>query len=71
LKIKAIIDQPDGTRELTAVLTPDQHRFLIEYAISDILSKGVMLPHVKDDVVTIVELEDAYSENPSNTGHPA
>ena len=57
MKIKAIINREDGTRELVAHLTEDQHRFLMEYAIADILSKGVMIPHVKDDVVTIVEMD--------------
>ena len=57
MKIKAIVNKEDGTRELTAVLTEDQHKFLMEYAIADILSKGVMIPHVKDDVVTIVEMD--------------
>ena len=57
MKVKAIINREDGTRELTAHLTEDQHKFLLEYAIADILSKGVMIPHVKDDVVTIVEMD--------------
>lgn len=67
MKIKAIINREDGTRELTAVLTEDQHRFLMEYAIADILSKGVMIPHVKDDVVTIVEMDDNNVKNLCNT----
>lgn len=67
MKIKAIIQREDGTRELTADLTEDQHKFLIEYAIADILSKGVMIPHVKDDVVTIVEMDTNNVETSSNT----
>ena len=57
MKIKAIVQHEDGSRELTAFLDEAQHRFLLEYAIADILSKGVMVPHVKDDVVTIVEMD--------------
>ena len=67
MKIKAIIHKEDGTRELTAHLTEDQHKFLLEYAIADILSKGVMIPHVKDDVVTIVEMDTNEVKVQSNS----
>ena len=67
MKVKAIINREDGTRELTAHLTEDQHKFLLEYAIADILSKGVMIPHVKDDVVTIVEMDTTEVKVQSNS----
>jgi len=62
LKIKAIIEKEDGKRELTAVIDEQQHRYLLEHALADILSKGVMVPVVHDDVVTIVEMDERHVE---------
>jgi len=65
VKIKAIIENDNGTRELQATLTDEQHRYLLEYALADIMSKGVMVPVVHDEVVTLVEIDSA------DVGQPA
>ena len=57
MKIQTLVETADGTVEFSAVLTEEQHKFLIEYAIQDILRKGVAIPVVQDDVVTIMKLE--------------
>lgn len=42
MKISTIIEQPDGNYEFTAVLTPDQHAFLIEFAVKELLRAGLI-----------------------------
>ena len=42
MKIKTVIEMPDGNYEFTANLTADQHSFLLEYAIRDMMLKGLI-----------------------------
>ena len=42
MKIKTIVEQKDGTYEFTAMLTPEQHQFLLEYAVRDLVAKGLV-----------------------------
>jgi len=42
MKIKALIEKADGMYEFTADLSADQHQFLVEYAIRDLIMKGLM-----------------------------
>jgi len=42
MKVKAIIEKTDGVYEFTAELSTDQHNFLVEYAIRDLITKGMM-----------------------------
>ena len=51
MKIKAVVENQDGTFEFTANLTPEQHQFLIEYAVQDLLRKGLFIPEVDDNNV--------------------
>ena len=62
MKIKTIIDKEDGTYEFQAVLTTEQHSFLIEYAVRDLMMKG-LLPFVtagqpNGDVTVLVPTYD-------------
>ena len=60
MKITTIIDKPDGSYEFKANLTDSQHRFLLEYAIRDLVTKGFSLFNVdeKSEVVTIMNLDN-------------
>lgn len=42
MHIKTIVEQPDGNYEFQAVLTPDQHAFLIEFAVKELLAAGLI-----------------------------
>ena len=42
MDITSIIETPEGDFTFTAVLTADQHQFLIEYAIRDLFAKGLL-----------------------------
>jgi hypothetical protein len=55
MKIKAIYENQDGQHEINAVLTEDQHKFLIEFALLELLRKGLMIPVVHNDEVTLIE----------------
>jgi len=59
MKIKAIYDNQKGSHEFKATLSEDQLKFLLEYALLDILRKGMMIPLVHDDQLTLVEFEKA------------
>jgi hypothetical protein len=55
MKIKALYENNEGQHELNAVLTEDQLKFLIEYALLELLRKGLMIPEVHNDQVTLIE----------------
>lgn len=42
MKIKSIVESPEGNYEFSAELTPQQHSFLIEYAVRDLVRKGLI-----------------------------
>lgn len=42
MHIKTIVEQPDGNYEFNAVLTADQHAFLIEFAVKELLAAGLI-----------------------------
>ena len=42
MKIKTIVEQPDSNYEFQAELTPEQHAFLIEFAIKELLAAGLI-----------------------------
>lgn len=42
MKIKTLIETPDGNYEFTAELSQMQHQFLIEYAVRDLMMKGLL-----------------------------
>ena len=42
MKIKAIVEQADGNYEFQAELTADQHAFLIEFAIKELIRHGLI-----------------------------
>ena len=61
MKIKSIVENAEGTFEFSANLTPEQHAFLIEYAVRDLLRKG-LLPFMsaenEADLVKVVPASD-------------
>ena len=42
MKITTIVEKPEGAYEFTADLNALQHTFLLEYAIRDLITKGLM-----------------------------
>ena len=42
MKVTALVEQPDGVFQFTADLTPEQHQFLIEFAIRALMAKGLI-----------------------------
>ena len=40
--IKTIIERDDKSFEFTAVLNPDQHAYLINFAVSTLMARGVI-----------------------------
>ena len=42
MQVKTIVENKDGQFEFNANLTPEQHAFLIEYAIRDLVRKGLV-----------------------------
>lgn len=64
MKIKAIVEKPEGTFEFNAELTPMQHQFLIEYAIRDLMTKGLIPFHTpegkegEDELVVVSPIFD-------------
>ena len=67
MKIKAIYENQDGQHEINAVLTEDQHKFLIEFALLELLRKGLMIPVVHNDEVTLIEFGKNTNEQTLNT----
>lgn len=72
MKIKVIQEREDGTYEFTANLTEAQHKFLLEFAIQDLLRKGLSVPIMgeDDEVVSIVNMKDD-DEDPNSAGRPS
>ena len=42
MKIKTIVEQENGNYEFQAELTPEQHAFLIEFAIKELVRAGLI-----------------------------
>jgi hypothetical protein len=61
MKIKSIVESPDGNFEFSADLTPPQHAFLIEYAIRDLVRKG-LIPFIsaedEHDLAKVIPVSD-------------
>lgn len=74
MKIRAIYENDEGQHQLDAVLSPEQLKFLLEYALLELLRKGLMVPVVHNESVTLVDFsqsenETSDAEAPSNSGH--
>lgn len=48
MKVKTVVENESGIFEFQAELTPQQHAFLLEYAIRDLIRKG-LLPFLNID----------------------
>lgn len=53
MKIKAVVENEDGSFEFSANITGLQHQFLIEYALQDLIRKGLFIPDIKEETVQI------------------
>ena len=42
MKIKSIVEREDGIYEFQAELTPEQHQFLIDYAVKTLMVQGLL-----------------------------
>lgn len=62
MKVKTIVEHQDGTFEFSAELTPEQHSFLLEYAIRDLVRKG-LIPFVsaesESELAHVIPLSDS------------
>lgn len=64
MKITAIVEKPEGNYEFTANLTEEQHRFLIEYAIRDMMTKGLLPFDSRHTPDTDVIIHPDFEEDP-------
>lgn len=58
MKIKTIVEREDGSFEFIAFLTPEQHNFLIEFAIQEMIRRGLSIPFTADEIGNIVVESD-------------
>ncbi len=62
MKIKTVVENHDGTFEFSAELTPQQHAFLLEYAVRDLVRKG-LIPFIsadsEEELAPIIPLTDS------------
>ena len=42
MKIKTIVENETGSFEIAADLTPEQHTFLLEFAVNELFRRGLM-----------------------------
>ena len=56
VKVVAVVEREGGVYQFTAELTASQHQFLIEYAIRDLVNKGLMPFTVNDEGEGVVEV---------------
>ncbi len=42
MKVKTVVELPEGNYEFKAELTPEQHAFLIEFAVRELLRAGLI-----------------------------
>ena len=42
VKIKTVVEQADGNYTFEAVLTPEQHAFLLEFAVRELIRAGLV-----------------------------
>ncbi len=61
MKVTTIIEQEDGNYVFTAELSKDQHSFLLEYAIKDLMVKG-LLPFAMADGESISKVAPGSTE---------
>lgn len=58
MKITAVVEREGGVYQFTAELTEQQHQFLIEYAIRDLVTKGLVPFNVDDSGEGVVEVTE-------------
>lgn len=57
LKVKEVVREVDGTVQATFSLTEDQVAFLLSYAVSDLVSKGLAEIEREDEHEQVVGLQ--------------
>lgn len=66
MKIKSIVESPDGNFEFSAELTAQQHAFLIEYAVRDLIRKG-LIPFIsaedEHELARVIPIIDSPTEH--------
>ena len=62
MQIKTLIERPDGMYEFNAELTPEQHKFLIEFAVKTLFVQG-MLPFAEAGGLIVPNMESDNSDN--------
>lgn len=66
MKVKTIVETDDGAFEFSAELSPQQHAFLLEYAIRDLIRKGLMpfvTPETEAELASIAPNVDSNIVN--------
>ena len=54
MKIRTIVEKEDGNFEFIAFLTPEQHTFLIEFAIQEMIRRGLSIPFTSSEIVSVI-----------------
>ncbi len=57
MKISTVVELPDGNYEFNAVLTPEQHAFLIEFAVKELLRAGLIpfaAANTNEEIVSLI-----------------
>ena len=54
MKIKTIVEREDGTFEFVAFLTPAQHQFMLEFAIQEMIRRGLSIPFTADEISSVM-----------------
>lgn len=65
MKIVSVVERPEGNFEFVANLTEMQQRFLLEYAIRDLITKGLIpfdAREIGGEVVGIVQARPAEGQ---------
>ncbi len=68
MKVQTIVEQEDGTYEFKANLTKAQHAFLLEYAIRDLMGKGLLpfaVANKPEERASIINLIPEPGDKPS------
>lgn len=53
MKISTVVEQPDGNYTFQAELTAEQHAFLIEFAIKELIRHG-LIPFASAQTATLI-----------------
>jgi hypothetical protein len=61
MEVKTVIETPEGAVEYTAMLSPEETKFILEYGLNVLMAKGAVPFTVMDekDVATLHEMPES------------